>query len=246
MNTRGWHSGAIDCIALTDVDVKISGVELIVLDVPEAPTITEIDCNERRAMLRWRRPDDHGDQIKQFLIQMHTEFEEGLWQTAVEEENTAADFYQADVTLSPWVRNSISSKRKSEENVNYTFRVIARNSHGESEPGYKEGVICSTKPSYPYTNPKGVRAEGSEPNNMIIEWKPMDKYDWNGPGLRYIVRYRLNEPGANHTVVREQPTFREYLVQVEALNNFGRAVVKPASVKGFSGEDGDEYRILCK
>lgn len=47
-------------------------------DVPDAPTITEIDCNERRAMLRWRRPDDHGDQIKQFLIQMHTEFEEVL------------------------------------------------------------------------------------------------------------------------------------------------------------------------
>uniref|UniRef100_A0A1I8EU60 Immunoglobulin I-set domain-containing protein n=3 Tax=Wuchereria bancrofti TaxID=6293 RepID=A0A1I8EU60_WUCBA len=235
VNARGFHSGAIDCIVLTDVDVKISGIELTVLDVPAAPIITGINCNERRAMLRWRRPDDHGDQIKQFLVQMHTEFEEGLWQTVVEEENTAADFYQADIALSPW--------------VNYTFRIIARNSRGESEPGFKEGIVCSTKAYYPFTNPKDVRAEGSEPNNMVIEWKPMDKYDWNGPGLQYIVRYKFNKPGeawteiriedplANYTVIREQPTFREYLIQVESLNSFGRAVVKPTSVKGYSGED---------
>ncbi|KAM3726416.1 Neuroglian [Dirofilaria immitis] len=235
VNARGFHSGAIDCIALTDVDVKISGIELTVLDVPDAPIVMEIDCNEQRAMIKWRRPHDHGDQIKQFLVQMQTEFEEGLWQTVVEEENTAADFYQADIALSPW--------------VNYTFRVTARNSHGESEPGFKKGIMCSTKAYYPYTNPRDVRAEGNEPNNMIIEWRPMDKYDWNGPGLQYIVRYRLNEPGetwteiriedplANHTVVREQPTFREYLIQVESLNNFGRAIVKPTSVKGYSGED---------
>lgn len=46
------------------------------LDVPDAPIVTEVNCNERRAILRWRRPDDNGDQIKQFLVQMHTEFEE--------------------------------------------------------------------------------------------------------------------------------------------------------------------------
>lgn len=46
-----------------------------------------------------------------------------------------------------------------------------------------------------------MRAEGNEPNNMIIEWKPMDKYDWNGPGLRYIVRYKLNEPGTTWTEI---------------------------------------------
>ncbi|KAL3982055.1 Immunoglobulin I-set domain family protein [Acanthocheilonema viteae] len=235
VDARGFHSGAIDCIALTDVDVKISGIELTVLDVPGAPLVTEINCDERRALLRWRRPDDHGDRIKQFLVQMHTEFEEGLWQTVVEEKNTDADFYQADIVLSPW--------------VNYTFRVIAQNSHGESEPGFRRGKMCSTRAYYPYKNPKDVRAEGSEPHNMIIEWKPMDKYDWNGPGLQYIVRYKLNEPGetwteiriedplANHTIVREQPTFREYLIQVESLNSFGRAIVKPISVKGYSGED---------
>lgn len=31
VDARGFHSGTIDCIALTDVDVKISGIELTVL-----------------------------------------------------------------------------------------------------------------------------------------------------------------------------------------------------------------------
>lgn len=47
-------------------------------DVPDAPVITQIDCNERKAMVKWRRPDDRGDKIKKFLVQMQTEFEE-VW-----------------------------------------------------------------------------------------------------------------------------------------------------------------------
>uniref|UniRef100_A0A915BHP1 Uncharacterized protein n=2 Tax=Parascaris TaxID=6254 RepID=A0A915BHP1_PARUN len=234
-DVRGWHSGSIDCVVVTDVDVKVSGIELIVLDVPARPILSEVDCNERRAMIRWQRLSDHGDKITSFLVQMHTDFEKGKWQTVLEEENTSTDFYQADITLSPW--------------VNYTFRVIAKNSHGESDPGYKDGAICRTKESFPYGNPSNVTAEGNEPNNLVIRWIPMDKYEWNAPDLQYIVRYRLNQQGAqwkethiedplaNHTVIRDQPTFKEYIVQVEAVNRVGKSIIEPVSVTGFSGED---------
>uniref|UniRef100_A0A9J2PR92 Uncharacterized protein n=1 Tax=Ascaris lumbricoides TaxID=6252 RepID=A0A9J2PR92_ASCLU len=234
-DVRGWHSGSIDCVVVTDVDVKVSGIELIVLDVPARPILSEVDCNERRAMIRWQRSSDHGDKITSFLVQMHTDFEKGKWQTVLEEENTSTDFYQADITLSPW--------------VNYTFRVIAKNSHGESDPGYKDGAICRTKESFPYGNPSNVTAEGNEPNNLVIRWIPMDKYEWNAPDLHYIVRYRLNQQGAqwkethiedplaNHTVIRDQPTFKEYIVQVEAVNRVGKSIIEPVSVTGFSGED---------
>lgn len=42
----------------------------------------------------------------------------------------------------------------------------------------------------------------------------------------------------NHTVARDQPTFKEYQIQVEAVNIIGNALVPPAIVRGFSGEDG--------
>uniref|UniRef100_A0A914SFP4 Fibronectin type-III domain-containing protein n=1 Tax=Parascaris equorum TaxID=6256 RepID=A0A914SFP4_PAREQ len=172
-------------------------------------------------MIRWQRLSDHGDKITSFLVQMHTDFEK----------------------------------------VNYTFRVIAKNSHGESDPGYKDGAICRTKESFPYGNPSNVTAEGNEPNNLVIRWIPMDKYEWNAPDLQYIVRYRLNQQGAqwkethiedplavtlqdiqhsvlvNHTVIRDQPTFKEYIVQVEAVNRVGKSIIEPVSVTGFSGED---------
>lgn len=68
------------------------------------------------------------------------------------------------------------------------------------------GVICSTKPAAPYSNPGDVKGEGTEPNNLIIQWKPMDKYDWNGPDLKYIVRYRLNEEGMDwNEILVEDP-----------------------------------------
>ncbi|KAK6014051.1 fibronectin type III domain protein, partial [Ostertagia ostertagi] len=111
-------------------------------------------------------------------------------------------------------------------------------------------VSCHTRPSFPYSNPKGVRVEGTEPDNLVVYWKPMEKYYWNAPHLQYLVRYKLDEPHtawtefvvedpmANHTIIREQPTFRRFQVQVRAVNAIGPSILEPDTVKGFSGEDG--------
>ncbi|RCN24259.1 fibronectin type III domain protein, partial [Ancylostoma caninum] len=110
-------------------------------------------------------------------------------------------------------------------------------------------VSCQTRPSFPYSNPSGVRAEGTEADNLVVYWTPMDKYFWNAPNLQYLVRYKLNEPHsawteflvedslANHTIIREQPTFREFLVQVRAVNAIGPSILEPEIIKGYSGED---------
>lgn len=159
----------------------------------------------------------------------------------MDETNVGKEEFEVDVTLTPW--------------VNYTFRVIAENSHGRSdmnleldEEDVMQTVSCQTRPSFPYSNPAGVRAEGTEPDNLVVYWEPMDKYYWNAPNLQYLVRYKLDEPHtawteflvedslANHTIIREQPTFRAFAVQVRAVNAMGPSILEPEIVKGFSGE----------
>uniref|UniRef100_A0A7E4V282 Neuroglian n=1 Tax=Panagrellus redivivus TaxID=6233 RepID=A0A7E4V282_PANRE len=239
-NLRGNNSGLIDCSAVTDVDVKISGIKLIVRDTPDPPDVVSIECSSRRAIIQWRKPDDHGSEITRFTVEMMTGFKPDEWQVVVEELEVTPDVFQAIITLSPW--------------VNYTFKVVAYNSYGASEPGFPKNVLpgyphCTTPKSIPYSNPIKVSASGTEPNNLVVRWAPMDKYDWNAPELRYLVRYKLNapdeewkeflveDPVASQTIIREQPTYQEYLIQVIAVNSEGKSAIKPETIIGFSGED---------
>ncbi|CAD6198575.1 unnamed protein product [Caenorhabditis auriculariae] len=239
-SVRGHHSGLIECAAITDVDVKVAAMQLIVKDVPASPTFETVQCTERKVILKWIPAADHGDVIKKYVVEMFTDFRKGEWSTVVEEINVNRENFEVDVTLTPW--------------VNYTFRVVAINSHGRSDLHIEgqppeQWATCHTRPSFPYTNPSGVRAEGNEPDNLVIYWNPMDKYYWNAPNLQYMIRYKLDEPDhgwteflvedslANHTIIREQPTFRPYIVQVRAVNAIGPSIVEPETISGFSGED---------
>ncbi|XGW30397.1 hypothetical protein V3C99_009405 [Haemonchus contortus] len=238
---RGPHSGMIDCAAITEVDVKLASMRLIVKDVPAQPLMEPPVCTERKAVIKWKAAEDHGDDIKKYTVEMETDFRKGVWERVVDEINVARENFEADVTLTPW--------------VNYTFRVVAENSHGRSDQNVGldedkvQNISCHTRPSFPYSNPKGVRVEGTEPDNLVVYWKPMEKYYWNAPHLQYLVRYKLDEPHtawtefvvedplANHTIIREQPTFRPFQVQVRAVNAIGPSILEPDTVKGFSGED---------
>lgn len=113
---------------------------------------------------------------------------------------------------------------------------------------------------------------GTEPDNLVIYWKPMEKIDWNGPEMKYMIKYRyiclakksfrhflqnyvknfsrlnrdgemwrqflVEDPLSNHTIIREQPTFQEYQVQVRAANSEGPSLIDPDIIIGYSGEDG--------
>ncbi|CAI5447225.1 unnamed protein product [Caenorhabditis angaria] len=239
-SVRGRHSGIIDCAAITDVDVKLASMQLIVKDVPAHPIVEPAHCSERKATIKWVAASDHGDAIKKYVVEMFTDFRKGVWEIVNEEINVNLEKFEVDITLTPW--------------VNYTFRVIAINSHGRSDlkidgQQKEEWLSCQTRPSFPYTNPVGVKGEGTEPDNLVIYWKPLDRYYWNAPNMQYLVKYKLDDTIhgwteflvedslANFTIIRDQPTFRRYLIQVQAVNSIGPSIVEPEIFEGWSGED---------
>ncbi|KRX49813.1 Neuroglian, partial [Trichinella murrelli] len=231
---RGRHSGIYTCVSKTKVDTLKSKMQLIVKDVPESPKLLSIDCNERRALVRWAAAYDNHEPITKYTVEYETAFHKNVWIPALTEEQTDQKIFEAVINLSPW--------------VNYTFRVIASNKRGDGTPGYLKAT-CQTPPSYPYTNPKNVSAAGTEKDNLVIYWEPMSKEECNGERFRYLIRYRLDEPGTSweefevedplqdHVVIRDQPTFRKYVVQVQAVNAIGRSLMTPEMYIGYSGQD---------
>lgn len=59
------------------------------------------------------------------------------------------------VSMSPW--------------ANYTFRMIARNKIGPSEPS-AHSEVCETPEDVPHKNPDNVVGKGTEKDNLVISW----------------------------------------------------------------------------
>ncbi|NXN93081.1 L1CAM protein, partial [Rhinopomastus cyanomelas] len=90
----------------------------------------------------------------------------------------------------------------------------------------------------------GVRGEGNETNNLVIDWEPLPPRAWNGPWLQYRVQWRQpgggpwqeRTVGSPPLVVADTPTFVPFEIRVQALNGAGKGP-EPRSILGHSGED---------
>ena len=51
--------------------------------MPNAPAVTSLLCNQRRAMIEWKRPFDNFEEITQFIVEYRTGFEPELWKHAL-------------------------------------------------------------------------------------------------------------------------------------------------------------------
>ncbi|KAI6175506.1 Neuroglian [Aphelenchoides bicaudatus] len=234
IDIRGRSTGRIECTAITEIGQKKSHMDLIVKDVPEPPSEVRLTCQPRSALISWKSASEHGSPVNEYRIEMKNNFQlDDKWQQVLLEEAGDKKEYEAQVTLSPW--------------VNYTFRIIALNSYREKVD--QLNFHCETQPNVPFTNPQNVRVAGTKPDNLVIRWDPLPKMEWNAPGLRYQIKYRLKEPHAkwtefliedplaDHTILRERPTFKEYEVRIRAVNERGQSSQPPEIYTGFSGED---------
>nr|XP_044991535.1 neuronal cell adhesion molecule isoform X36 [Jaculus jaculus] len=232
--------GTYTCMANTSLDdVSASAVLRVVAptptpapiyDVPNPPFDLELTNQlDKSVQLTWTPGDDNNSPITKFIIEYEDGMHEaGLWHHQAEVSGTQTT---AQLKLSPY--------------VNYSFRVMAENNIGRSSPSEASEQYL-TKAAEPDQNPTAVEGLGTEPDNLVITWKPLNGFESNGPGLQYKVSWRQKDGDDEWTsvvvanvskyIVSGTPTFVPYLIKVQALNDVGFAP-EPATVMGHSGED---------
>uniref|UniRef100_A0A8C6XKN5 Neuronal cell adhesion molecule n=1 Tax=Naja naja TaxID=35670 RepID=A0A8C6XKN5_NAJNA len=240
MNVTDKDGGEYTCLANTTLDsVSANAVLTIVAcseffleynscllpfsDRPDPPYDLELtDYLERSAQLTWIPGNENNSPITNALR------EPGIWNYQME---VPSMFTTVKLKLSPY--------------VNYSFRIIALNEIGRSQPS-EASEKYFTKPAKPDDNPINVQGIGTEPNNLVITWKPLTDFQSNGPGLQYKVSWRQNDGEDEWTsvtvanvskyIVADTPTFVPYEIKVQALNDLGPAH-DPLTIIGHSGED---------
>lgn len=230
--TSELDSNTYTCVASTELDEARAQATLIVQDVPNSPRLTGLKCNPRQAVLSWEPLGDNRAPILYYTIQYNTSFTPDIWSNALE--NVPSTDFTQHVEMSPW--------------TNYTFRIIAHNKIGPSQPS-KHSESCTTQPDVPFKNPDDVRGEGTTPTNLVISWTHMPQIEHNGPKFQYRVYWKRDIPSdrwnvediydwqRNNIVINDQPTYERYRIKVVALNELGESNSAAREEIGFSGED---------
>ncbi|XP_054910741.1 neuronal cell adhesion molecule a isoform X5 [Poeciliopsis prolifica] len=223
-------AGTYTCITSTILDQDSASATLTVVEKPDPPTDLELtDQMERSVQLTWIPGDENNSPIQNFLIEyMDLLHQPGVWVNLTEVSGTTTT---VQLQLSPYVY--------------YTFRVLAQNDVGYSDPS-DPSAQYRTNPSAPDENPTNVEGSGTESDNLVISWKPLTGFQSNGPGLQYKVQWRQKDVEDDWTsknvvndsqlVVSGTPTYVAYEIKVQAFNNYGNAP-EPTVVIGYSGED---------
>ncbi|XP_068132650.1 neuronal cell adhesion molecule isoform X24 [Hyperolius riggenbachi] len=229
-NVTDKDKGTYTCVANTTLDSASASAVLTVVDRPNAPSDLELtDRLKRSVQLTWVPGDDNNSPITEFIIEYEDAMHEpGIWHFLTKVGGTQTT---ATLTLSPY--------------VNYSFRVIAVNEIGRSDPS-QPSERYMTSEAEPDVNPAVVKGIGTESDNLVITWKPLRGFDSNGPGLQYKVSWRQKDVDEEWTsitvanvskyIVSGTPTFVPYEIKVQALNDRGYAP-EPSIVVGHSGED---------
>ncbi|XP_015921139.1 neuroglian [Parasteatoda tepidariorum] len=226
-------SGVYTCVAKSELDQDEATATLTVQDTPNPPKIVRVQCEGLTALVEWQPNGDRRAPIQSYTIQYNTSFTPDTWEDAFV--NIPAPDTRFKVSMTPW--------------ANYTFRVIARNKIGPSEPSGHSSV-CETPEDVPYKNPDNVIGKGTQKDNLVIQWTKMPMIEQNAPGFFYKVFWKREDiPNAqwqsveipdweqNSYIIPTQPTFKPYRIKVEAHNSKGQAHTAATEVIGYSGED---------
>ena len=130
---------------------------LYISAVPSPPYNVElVTCMGHKADLDWRDGSDGGDPIKGYLVQYNTSDNPNYWNSNYEEIPISTPVPRT-IDLSPW--------------GTYSFRVLARNSIGYSEPSLPTKEPCPVPPGHPDRNPDKVGTKTDRKYKLVITWE---------------------------------------------------------------------------
>ncbi|XP_050687578.1 uncharacterized protein LOC126981013 isoform X4 [Eriocheir sinensis] len=172
MKVHGQDSGVYTCQAKTALDHATDNLILTVEDVPNPPRINAAQCGEREALLDWSSSGDNNAPLQGYVVQYVTQFHPDDWKDAENKIPTSSPTYSME--LSP--------------GLNYTFRVLAFNRVGMSEPS--EYTECASPGLPPDHSPENVTVLPGEPGTLVVSWQPMKREEHNGPDFHYKVLWR--------------------------------------------------------
>ncbi|XP_059397547.1 neural cell adhesion molecule L1-like isoform X2 [Carassius carassius] len=221
--------GIYTCEVITTLDMAEASGSITIVDRPDSPTqIQMTEPKDRSVTLSWTPGDDHNSPVLEYLIEFETEYERKEWE---ELSRVSGNNQRTTLSLKPF--------------FSYRFRVIAINDIGKSDPSMYTDVFFTPAAS-PDSNPEGVRSDSTNPGNLVITWKEMDRHSFNGPGFRYKVMWRkvLGSGPSWHTEFMTSPpftvtdvgNFSAFDIKVQAVNEMGEGP-EPKSTIGYSGED---------
>lgn len=227
-------SGSYTCIATNGLDSSEASAMLTVKAKPDASSQLRIEkCQEKNATIVWMPGSYNNAPVQYYIIQYNTTFTPDTWTFA---QKVDSIYNTANISLTPW--------------VNYTFRVIAYNKIGESDPSFPTPTVCATKDAAPDRNPQNLRSIGDRIGQLHLEWTPMPKIEHNGVGFRYLLQ--IQREGFESQVytmpidnweTREfyyntgsNEIYEPYIITMRARNDAGVAQRDAVVIRGFTGE----------
>ena len=128
----------------------------VLLTAPPDPPydVSFKSCLARSALITWKPGKDNFSPITGYHVEYNHSYAPDEWTRAATVDNP--DVTETKVELSP--------------HANYTFRVIAVNNLGDSQPSQYSRTVCESNPAKPDKHPTNVHTDRSKPGVLIIKW----------------------------------------------------------------------------
>ncbi|CAF0900446.1 unnamed protein product, partial [Didymodactylos carnosus] len=221
--------GSYICRASTELDSDDASATLVVQDRPNRPRITRVNCSgttqnsfgQPFAIVNWEATGDNNARILYYELQYNTTFTQSDWiSVPIEQRRESYNEIRSQdgsIRLEPKTTVFRTTHLPSNQNdirvslscwANYTFRVIAYNRVGASNPSPISETMCTTTTCRPQRNPVGVKSYTTQFSFLTIEWDSMPEIKWNSPKFWYEVGWkRLDQqpPGPFRTLRIDPP-----------------------------------------